>query len=352
MATLALAALTGCRGSSAPAADDDRPTGVTVQLVRTEAIRDVANASGAIVPSAAGEWTIYAPEPAQIVALPKKEAEAVVSGDVLVQFEIASITEELNARQLAVTEAAARADRAKAEFARMTALFERGIASRNAFETARADQTTSVSMLAQAVASLEATRLDEARSTVRARFPALVTRVWHAEGDFVAGALNDPILQVVDPTRLQVAVQLPIPQLARVVPGQAATVLAIGADAPLQAVVTAKAAQAEANAPTGEVRLSFSEPIALAIGTPTSVEILFDQRETATVIPAEALLKDAVSSYVFVAGDDGLAHRRDVRTGLLTDRRVEIVSGLSAGERVIVGGLPDVSDGMAIAYAE
>ena len=46
---------------------------------------------------------------AQIARLPVKENDPVAAGDVLVQFDIASVTQELNVRQAAVAEATARA---------------------------------------------------------------------------------------------------------------------------------------------------------------------------------------------------------------------------------------------------
>jgi HlyD family secretion protein len=234
----------------------------------------------------------------------------------------------------------------------MSDLFGRGIASRNAFEAARAEQTTSASVLAQAIAELEAVKAQQAQATIRARFSGIVARVWYSEGEFVSGSPNNPVLQVIDPTRLQVAAELPIPQLARIAPGQSATVLAIGGEGPLAAVVASKPATVDPNAPTGEVRLALTAPPAtLALQAPVSVEILLDQRASALVVPADAVRRDDLSSFVMVAGDDGRAHRRDVRTGLVTRAQAEIVGGLSAGERIIVGGLDDVTEGAAIAFA-
>jgi RND family efflux transporter MFP subunit len=304
------------------------------------------------VPSAAGEWTIYAPAAAQIEQLRLKENDPVAAGDVLVVFDIASVTDEMNRRQAAVAEATTRADRAKAEFTRLSALFERGIASRNAYEAARVEQTTSMSVLAQAVADLEAVKIEQTQSTIRARFAGVVAKVYHAEGEFVGASPTDPILQVVDPTRLQVAVHLPIPQLARIVQGQAATIVAIGGDGPLPATVASKPATVDANAPTGEVRLAFVGPASLAPNAPVSVEIVLDQRTNALVVPTAALLRDDLSAYVMVAGDDGRAHRRDVRPGLITETLAEIVSGLEADTRVIVGGVRDVTEGTAVAFTE
>jgi multidrug efflux pump subunit AcrA (membrane-fusion protein) len=83
-----------------------------------------------------------------------------------------------------------------------------------------------------------------------------------------------------------------------------------------------------------------------------SVEILLDQRANALVVPTAALLRDDLSPFVMIVGDDGRAHRRDVRTGLVTDTLVEIVSGLDAGTRVVVGGVGDVTEGSLVAFTE
>jgi RND family efflux transporter MFP subunit len=305
-----------------------------------------------VVPSPAGEWTIYAPAAAQIARLPVKENSPVNAGDVLVQFDIATVTQQLNIRQAAVAEATARADRAKAEFTRLSTLFERGIAARNSYEAARTEQTTSASILAQAVADLEAAKLENSQATIRARFAGVVIKVHHTEGEFVSGSSTDPILQVVDPSRLQVAAQFPIPQLARIVQGQAATILAIGGEGPMPATVASKPAAVEANAPTGEVRLAFAGPTTLATNAPVSVEILLDQRTNALVVPTPAVLRDDLSAFVMVVGDDSRAHRRDVRTGLVTETLTEIVTGLEAGTRVVVGGVRDVTEGSLVSFTE
>jgi multidrug efflux pump subunit AcrA (membrane-fusion protein) len=100
------------------------------------------------------------------------------------------------------------------------------------------------------------------------------------------------------------------------------------------------------------VRLAFAGPSTLAPNAPVSVEIILDQRANALVVPTAALLRDDLSAYVMVAGDDGRAHRRDVRPGLITETLAEIVSGLEAGTRVIVAGARDVTEGTAVAFTE
>lgn len=351
VAVVAAGLVAGCRGADT-AVEEERPIGVGIQPARRAPLRDVASAPGIVVPSAAGEWTIYAPGPSEIARLRVKEADAVAAGDVLVEFDVASISEQMTARETAVNDAKSRADRAASELTRLTDLFGRGIASRSAYEAARVEQTTSASILAQAAADLEAVKIENAQATVRARFAGVVAQIWHAEGEFVTGSPTDPILQVIDPTRLQVAVQLPIPVLARIVPGQSATVVGIGADGPLAATVASKPAAVDVNAPTGEVRLAFAGPSTLALNAPVSAEILLDQRANAIVVPSAAVLRDDVSAYVMIAGDDGRAHRRDVRTGLVTEATAEIVSGLDVDARVIVAGARDVTENALVAFTQ
>jgi hypothetical protein len=50
---------------------------------------------------------------------------------------------------------------------------------------------------------------------------------------------------------------------------------------------------------------------------------------------------------VVIAGEDGRAHRRAVRVGLALRDRVELASGVTAGERVLVSGFDLVSEGTA-----
>lgn len=350
MAAVVAVGLVACRREAAAPAVDG-PIGVSVQQVRIETLRDVFSASGTVVPSPAAELMVTAPDGAQVAELPKKEGDTVATGDLLVRFEIPSLAQELAARELAVADAAARVSRAKTDLTRLSGLFDRGIAPRATLDAARAELSAAESQHGQAVTQLRTAALETEQASIRARFPGIVTRVFHTEGEFVR-ADNDPVLQVIDPTRYQILLDLPIAQLARVVPGQAAVVRPIGAVGEIAATVALKAAVTDPNAPTGQVRLTLSDATGLEPNAPVSAEILLDQRTNVLVIPAAALLRDDLSAFVMVAGDDRRAHRRDVRAGLRTPQLVEITAGLQAGERVVTTGAVELADGAPIAFVE
>ncbi len=53
-------------------------------------------------------------------------------------------------------------------------------------------------------------------------------------------------------------------------------------------------------------------------------------------LPDSALLSDGKTSYVYIVGKDNKAQRREVKTGMVSNDGIAIVSGLNGTERVVV----------------
>jgi RND family efflux transporter MFP subunit len=338
----------GCR-RSAPV-EVAAPVTVRVQVVRPGTLRDVASAPGTVVPAAAGDWTISGPEPAVIVELPKKEGDSVAPGDLLVRFDVPSITQLLAARELDRAQAASRLDQAKATAANQQALFARGLIARNALAADQDSVSAAEAALGQAESQLALAKAEAGRATITARFAGTVQHVWHAVGDTVAGDPTDPVLQVVDPSHVEVAIQLPVLQVGRVQPGQLAAVRTLTDPGEHAARVTHVKPPTDPTAATGEVRVALLGDATLPLDTPVSVEILFDQRAQALTVPLGAMHREGSQQSVFIVGDDGRAHERAIRTGLVTHDAAEIVNGLTAGDRVIVDAT-EMTDGEPVSVA-
>jgi RND family efflux transporter MFP subunit len=71
------------------------------------------------------------------------------------------------------------------------------------------------------------------------------------------------------------------------------------------------------------------------------------QARRALTVPKAAIRTDQGQSIVFVVAGDRV-ERRAVRTGDAKGDQVEVVSGLAAGERVVVEGPPDLADGRKV----
>ena len=66
-------------------------------------------------------------------------------------------------------------------------------------------------------------------------------------------------------------------------------------------------------------------------------------------VPTAALVEKGQLVGLYVVDDRGVARLRLVSTGKQYGRKTEILSGLSAGERMVVGGLDKISDGSRVA---
>lgn len=78
-----------------------------------------------------------------------------------------------------------------------------------------------------------------------------------------------------------------------------------------------------------------------------TVNLLNDTVE-ALLIPERALIPERSVQYVYVVGDNQLAEKRTVQIGRRRPGEVEILTGLSAGENVIVDGTQKARDGQAV----
>jgi membrane fusion protein (multidrug efflux system) len=90
---------------------------------------------------------------------------------------------------------------------------------------------------------------------------------------------------------------------------------------------------------------------ALRPGMFATVTLELARKEAALVIPESALAYDAVGPYVWRIDANDAAERVGVRLGIRRDAIVEIVSGLSAGDRVVSAGVHKVSPGSRIQIA-
>ncbi len=348
MVVLTLASAVACaRAADQPPSIEQTGPVVGVVEATLQTIRDVVAVAGQIVPAASTDWTVFASEPSMIAEMPKMLGEPIAAGDLLVRFEVASLTQNFNVRQAALSDAASRADLARAEVSRLTPLFERGIIPRNDLETARTELSTAEAARAMAEAYLEEARLLRDATRVTARFSGVVAEVWRGPGEFTSGQDTDPVMRVIDPTRLEIQVELPTSQAIRIRESQPATVLTLVAGS-FRATVTRRPLGILVESATTPVRLTAPELSALTLNDVVQVEMVLDERPDAVVVPAEAILRDGTSTYVMTAGPDGIASRRPVRIGLTSGGLAQITEGLEPGEFVVVQGLTEVTDGTPV----
>ncbi|MEH6904675.1 efflux RND transporter periplasmic adaptor subunit [Neobacillus drentensis] len=70
-------------------------------------------------------------------------------------------------------------------------------------------------------------------------------------------------------------------------------------------------------------------------------------KKTAMVLPLDTLFDDGDKPYVYFV-KDGKARKQNVKTGITSGKKIEILEGVSKGDQVIVNGPDNIKDGLEV----
>jgi RND family efflux transporter MFP subunit len=334
------------------------PVPVSTQPAARGSVEAVTTASGVIAAAPGAELIVIAPATGRIARLPKGEGDAVRKGDLLVEFDIPSSGADVAAREAELAQARAKLTNARNALTRLQGLLDRGIAARKEVEDAQRDLADAEAAVANGEAGRTAAQRVAARTTVVAPFAGVVAKRWHNPGDLVEAAATDPVLRVVDPARAEVTAAVPATVANGVKPGQAARIRSTmtGAQFWSGSVLTRPTVVDPATA-TSSVRIALAAASSKAaaaagppppIGTAVRVDIVTDVHQTATTVPSGAIVRDDDRTFVYIVGADKKAHRREVKIGIASEAVMEIVSGVSVGDAIVVRGHEALPDGAAV----
>ncbi|HEX7049703.1 MAG TPA: efflux RND transporter periplasmic adaptor subunit [Longimicrobiales bacterium] len=91
-----------------------------------------------------------------------------------------------------------------------------------------------------------------------------------------------------------------------------------------------------------EIRLTETGGVTLRAGYSANAEIIIEQRDSVLVVPERVVTFEGDSAWVDVLLPDGTTERRTIETGLSDAIRVEVLSGLREGERVLEKPVKDI----------
>ena len=170
--------------------------------------------------------------------------------------------------------------------------------------------------------------------TLRAPFDGQVGQVQIAQGTNVAA--NAPILGVVDLSEFELEIKVPESFARDLGIGMPAQVSSAGRQWPAEvSAVSPEVVNGEVNA-----RLRFADgnqPPGLRQNQRLSARIVLDTREDVLMVERGPFLEQDGGNSAYVV-QNGSAQRRPIQVGASSLSAVEILSGLEAGERIVVSG--------------
>ncbi len=327
---LCAAALTGQSANAAA----PPPPAVIVEIVAEETIADRIEGLGTLRPNETVRITANVSD--TISRIHFEDGQTVAAGDVLVEMTDAE-------EAALLTEAETLADEARRQYERHEELVVSGSASQSLLDERRRESRA-------AEARLEAVRSRLRDRLIVAPFSGRVGLRLVSPGALVSP--GEAITTLVDDSRMKLDFSVPAIYFTSVRPGtRIEATTPVLPDRIFLGVVTSIESTIDPVTRAMTVRAVIdNEAHELIGGMLMTLNLLRNERQ-ALVVSEEAIIPQGETKHVFVVVDTGeslLVEKRMVELGARMPGRVEVVSGLSAGEKIVTHGTLKIRPGMPV----
>lgn len=320
MATILATALaiSGC-GKHAPPVEPIAPGDSEIKLLRVEAAPIQRERAFDGVLEAVNQSTVAAQTAGRVVEFAVDVNDAVQKGQVLLRLRDTEPRAQLSAAQAAFREA-------QAQYERVKAVYDKQLVAR-----AQMDRATAARDRAQA--ALDSAQENEGNAVIRAPYAGIVTGRQIQIGELATP--GRPVLSLLSLDRLRVVVDVPQQFVGALRSKPAARVL-LPDGVTLDAAAINFFPYADEHSHTFRVRVELPDAGSHGVYPGQLVKVKFAYDGAAgLLVPAAALVRRGELTGLYVVHEQNRLEFRAVRAGeAFADGRVEVLAGLTAGERV------------------
>ena len=273
-------------------------------------------------------------EGGQVVSVLVEPGQWVGQGQVLavVDRRVQIQQQASSSAQIQVAQADARL--AQANLERALKLIDRGFISKADVDRLTATRDAANARVRVAGAQLGELQARTARLNIVAPAAGLVLERKVEPGQ-VVGAGSGILFRIAKGGEMELKAQLGETDLAALSPGVTAQVTPAGSAKTFTGQIWQIAPVIDPLTRQGIARIALPYATELRPGGFASATIRGGS-VVAPLLPESAILSDAKGSYVYIVGKDNKAQRRDITTGIVTDKGIAVVAGLSGSEHVVM----------------
>ena len=307
------------------------PVPVSVAAIATGSVSSYISSTANLV--AESEVKVLAEAEGRVAELHVEEGSRIGKGQVLAQL-VKDDTE------IALKKAQVRLENARINFERAEQEVADRLISQEQFDKDHLDLQIAQQELAEAQWRLE-------KTTIRAPFGGRVTERFMKLGQHVR--LGDQLFTVSDFDPLIAKIFLPEKDVYGLKEGRDVRIT-LKANEQTRFSGHIRQISPVVDTATGTVKLTIEAkepPTEVRPGAFVTIDIVRTTHPQAVLLPREAVIRELQDAYVFVASG-GVAEKRTVALGLEEGGRVEALSGVKPGERVIVAGQGGLKQGSPI----
>ncbi|MBI3680229.1 MAG: efflux RND transporter periplasmic adaptor subunit [Acidobacteria bacterium] len=307
----------------------------------------------------------------------------VTTGQIIAELEVPELAAELeravasrNQAQAEHLRTRAEQDRAEAAVAVSRSAFERllqvnkteaGLVAQQELDEAEARSRAAAAQVAAARAALlaagqnvEVAKASEQRlralkdyAQIRTPFAGVVTRRYADIGAMIqAGTASQQVLPVVrlaDDSQLRLVLIVPEAAVPRVHVGQPVAIRVPALNRGFRSTFARFSRSVQPASRTMEAEVDVPNTRQeLTAGMVAEAEVTVENRSNALTIPIQAISDSGGNRYVYVVNGSNVVEERQIQTGFDGSSRIEVLSGLTAEDRVIIGGKSMLAPGQSV----
>jgi membrane fusion protein, multidrug efflux system len=290
------------------------------------------------------------------------EGDAVKQGAQLFEIDPAPYEVALAQARAQLAQATAQVDQARREETRLKPLVEHRAVTRKEYDDATSSRQLAEAAIQQANASIRQAELNLSYTRVTAPVPGISGRSEHSIGTLITTDANGSLLTTINQVatvwvRFSLAqadlAKLPGGYINRTTPVVLELLLPDGSTYPIKGRLNFAATAIDTRLGTQQLRAEFDNPRQqLLPGQVVTVRITAGERDNVFLVPQTAIVQTEKGNLVFVVDADGKAQTRPVTTGDWIGKDWTILSGLNAGDRVVVDNLLKVQPGAPLTEAQ
>ena len=285
-------------------------------------------------------------EGGQVIAVLVEPGQWVHAGQVLAVIDRSVQVQQQSSQAAQVQVAQANANLAQANLDRSLRLVAKGFVSKADIDRLRATRDGAYAQVRVAGAQLGVLNAQSRRLNIIAPAAGLVLERKVEPGQVVSGG-SGVLFRIAKGGEMELKAQLGQADLAQVTPGITALVTPVGSTHVYTGQVWQRAPVIDPLSRQGVARIALAYSPDLPPGGFASAEIKAGS-VVAPMLPESAIMTDSKGSYVYVLGQDNKVQRRDIKLGLVTDKGIAVIAGLSGSERVVLRAGGFLSPGEAI----
>ena len=220
--------------------------------------------------------------------------------------------------------------------------------------SARAALAEAQSQLTMAKATQDRYASLQAYSRITAPFSGVITKRYADTGSLIqAGTASDtqamPVVRLVEWSRLRLVVPVPESAVPDLQLGQAIDVVVPALGRTIKGKVARFADALNEETRTMHTEIDVENPDdTLVGGMYAETTLVLHQKDSVLTVPIQAVKRIGTNGTVFVVDKSGIVGERSIKLGVDSGARIEVTSGVSDGDQVIVGNLNAVQAGQRV----